>query len=157
MGKVLWRGGECQERRKRALVPSFPFGTAIYLCIYSAAGSHLNCLKQKVKSLSRVWLFATPWTVAYHAPPSMRFSRQEYWSGLPLPSPGDLPHPFSRDSTHVSCIGRRILYTVPPRKPSKTEFYTKSKVWWLLLCKMLSYYCITNSHSLANSWASIIL
>ena len=39
------------------------------------------------KSFSCVWLFATPWTVAYHAPPSMGFSRQEYWSGVPLPSP----------------------------------------------------------------------
>ena len=46
----------------------------------------------KVKSLSRVRLFATPWTVAYQAPPSMGFSRQEYWSGLPIPSPGDLPN-----------------------------------------------------------------
>ena len=40
-----------------------------------------------VKSLSRVRLLATPWTAAYQAPPSMGFSRQEYWSGLPLPSP----------------------------------------------------------------------
>ena len=40
--------------------------------------------KVKVKSLSRVRLSATPWTVAYHAPPSMEFSRQEYWSGLPF-------------------------------------------------------------------------
>ena len=43
--------------------------------------------------LSRVLLFATPWTVAYQAPWSMGFSRQEYWSGLPFPSPGDLPNP----------------------------------------------------------------
>ena len=43
--------------------------------------------KVKVKSLSRVWLFETPWTVAYQAPLSMGFSRQEYWSGLPFPSP----------------------------------------------------------------------
>ena len=42
---------------------------------------------------SRVRLFATPWTAAYQAPLSMGFSRQEYWSGLPLPSPGDLPDP----------------------------------------------------------------
>ena len=42
--------------------------------------------KVKVKSLSHVQLFATPWTVAHQAPPSMGFSRQEYWSGLPLPS-----------------------------------------------------------------------
>ena len=46
-----------------------------------------------VKLLSRVRLFATPWTVAYQAPPSMGFSRQEHWSGLPFPYPGDLPDP----------------------------------------------------------------
>ena len=45
----------------------------------------------KVKLLSCVSLFATPWTVVYQAPPSMEFSRQEYWSALPFPSPGDLP------------------------------------------------------------------
>ena len=43
--------------------------------------------KVKVKSLSRVWLLMTSWTAAYQAPPSMEFSRQEYWSGLPSPSP----------------------------------------------------------------------
>ena len=50
-------------------------------------------LKVKVKSLSRVQFFATPWTVAHQAPLSMGFSRQEYWSGLPFPSAGDLPNP----------------------------------------------------------------
>ena len=49
--------------------------------------------RKKVKSLSSVWHFATPWTVAYQAPSSMEFSRQEYWSGLPFPSPGELPDP----------------------------------------------------------------
>ena len=48
-------------------------------------------VKSLVKSCVR--LFATPWAVAYQASPSMGFSRQEYWSGLPFPSPGDLPHP----------------------------------------------------------------
>ena len=47
---------------------------------------------REVKSLSHVRLFVTPWTVAYQAP-SMRFSRQEYWSELPFPSPEDLPDP----------------------------------------------------------------
>ena len=47
----------------------------------------------KVKSLSHVRLFVTPWTVVYQAPPSIGFSRQECWSGLPFPSPGDLPDP----------------------------------------------------------------
>ena len=46
-----------------------------------------------MKLLSCVRLFATPWTVANQAPPSMGFSRQEYWSGFPFPSPGDLPDP----------------------------------------------------------------
>ena len=50
-------------------------------------------LKLKVKSLNHVWLFATPWTVACHIPLSVGFSRQEYWSGLPFPSPRDLPNP----------------------------------------------------------------
>ena len=49
--------------------------------------------RENVKSLSRVRLFATPWTVARQAPLSMGFSRQEYFSGLPFPSPGDHPNP----------------------------------------------------------------
>ena len=64
--------------------------------IYQGKGKEKTWKVQKghkVKSLSRVRLFATPWTVAYHAPPSMGFSRQEYWSGLPFPSPRDLPDP----------------------------------------------------------------
>ena len=48
--------------------------------------------KVKMKSLSRVRLFVTPWTVAYQAPPSMGFSRQEYWSGVPVPSPGHIDY-----------------------------------------------------------------
>ena len=47
----------------------------------------------EVKLLSRAWFFATPWTVTYQSPLSMGFSRQEYWSGLPFPSPGDLADP----------------------------------------------------------------
>ena len=57
----------------------------------------MSKVKVKVKSLSCVQLFVTPWTVAYQAryraPPSMEFSRKEYWSGVPFPSPGDLPNP----------------------------------------------------------------
>ena len=52
-----------------------------------------NIVKVKVRSLSRVQLFATPWTVAYQAIPSVGLSRRECWSGLPFPSPGDIPDP----------------------------------------------------------------
>ena len=50
-------------------------------------------VKMKLKLLSRVQLFTTPQTAAHQAPPSREFYRQEYWSGLPFPSPGDLPDP----------------------------------------------------------------
>ena len=55
--------------------------------------------ESQVKLLSRVWLFTTPWTVTYQAPPTMGFSRQEYWSGLTFPSPGDLPNPGIKPRT----------------------------------------------------------
>ena len=54
---------------------------------------HLFQMKVKVKLLSCVQLFVILCTVAYQTPPSMGFSRQEYWTGLPFPSPGDLPNP----------------------------------------------------------------
>ena len=63
--------------------------------------------------LSRVWLFATPWTVAQQAPLSMGFPRQEYWSGLPSPAPGDLPDPGVGPAAPVSCTGRQTLAVVP--------------------------------------------
>ena len=57
-------------------------------------GKYYLTLKwSEMKLLSCVWLFANPWTVAHQAPPSMGFSRQEYWSGLLFPSPGDLTDP----------------------------------------------------------------
>ena len=52
--------------------------------------------------LSHLRLFATPWTVALQAPPSMGFPRQEYWSGLPFPIPGDLPKPGIKPASLVS-------------------------------------------------------
>ena len=68
-----------------------------------------------MKSLSRVQLFATPWTVAYQAPPSMGFSRQEYWSGLPFPSPGDLPNPGIEPGSPT--LQADALPSEPPGKP----------------------------------------
>ena len=79
-------------------------------------------LKVKVKSLSRIRLFATPWTVAHHVPLSMRFPRQEYWSGLPFPSPGNLLDPeikpgsptLQADSLPREPPGKhKLLYSLP--------------------------------------------
>ena len=77
--------------------------------------SFSNAWKWKVKSLSHVWLLATPWTAAHQAPPSMGFSRQEYWSGLllvaqlcpTLCNPMDCSPPGS--SVHGACLEARIL------------------------------------------------
>ena len=69
----------------------------------------------KLKSLSRVQLFAIPWTVAYQASQSMGFSRQEYWSGLPFPSPGDLPDPGIEPG--FPALQAEALPSEPPGKP----------------------------------------
>ena len=73
--------------------------------------------KREVKLLSRVRLFVTPWTVAYQAPPFMGFSRQEYWSGLPFPSPGDLPNPGIKPGSPT--FQAVTLTSEPPGKSSK--------------------------------------
>ena len=72
-------------------------------------------MKVKVKSLSRVQLFATPWTVAYQASPSMGFSRQGYWSGLLFPSLGDLPNPGIKPE--FPALQADTLPSEPPGKP----------------------------------------
>ena len=84
----------------------------------------------KVKSLSHVRLFATPCTVAHQAPPSMGFSRQEYWSGLPFPSPGDLPDPeieprspaFQADALTSEPPGKPYLLKAQPKCYQKFGF-----------------------------------
>ena len=71
--------------------------------------------RKKVKLLSRVQLLATPWTVVHQAPPSMEFSRQEYWSGLPFPSPGDLPDPGIKPGSPA--LQADALPSEPPGNP----------------------------------------
>ena len=77
----------------------------------------LNMERKKVELLSRVRLFVTPWTVAYQVPLSMGFSRQDYWSGVPLPSPGDLPNPGIEPWYPSFQTG--TLPSEPPGKPKK--------------------------------------
>ena len=71
--------------------------------------------ESEVKSLSRVRLFVTPWTVAQQAPLSMGFSRQEYWSGFPFPFPGDLPDPGIEPRSPA--LRADALTSEPPGKP----------------------------------------
>ena len=78
-GSKVTADGDCSHEIKRCLLLGRKVMTNLLLLLLSR--------------FSHVRLFATPWTVAYQAPQSMGFSRQEYWSGLPFPSPGDLPNP----------------------------------------------------------------
>ena len=79
----------------------------------------------KVKSFSHAQIFETPWTIAHQAPLSMGFSRQESWSGLPVPSPADLPDPgieprspaFQADALTSELPGKPIINEGKPDKP----------------------------------------
>ena len=84
-----------------------------------------------VKSLSRVQLFATPWTVAYQAPPFMGFSRQEYWSGLSFPSPGDLPDPGIEPMSLTSPALQADSLPLKPsgKYPLNSPYTAKPKLW----------------------------
>ena len=83
---------------------------AVYVCVW----------------FSHVWLFATPWTVAHQAPLSMEFSRQEYWSGLPFPSPGALPNPVVEPGSPGSFLDA-------PNDPCfliLSPLYIPFPLWW---------------------------
>ena len=93
--------------------------------------------------LSPVWVFATPWTVAHQAPLSMGFHRQEYWSGLPFPSPKDLPDQGIKLISPVShALAGRFFTTESPGKPLSS-----------LICSYLTFYdsqycCCINDNGL---------
>ena len=89
---------------KLSLVPTYRHRLSAFYC-------------NAVMALNRVRLFATPWTVAYQVPPSMGFSRQEYWSGLPFPSPGDLPDPGIEPRSPASQAD-----ALPSEPPGKSHF-----------------------------------
>ena len=81
--------------------------------------------------LSCVRLFETPWTVAHQAPPSMGFSRQGYWNGLPFPSPGDLPDPGIEPRSPA--LEADALTSEPPRKPQHPSFLGEGQNLGLLM------------------------
>ena len=96
--REYWSGLPCPppgDLPDPGIKPMFPVSPALQAdsLLLSQRGSPLPSKRVKVKLLSHVRLFATPWTVACQAPLSMGFSRREYWSGLPFSSPGDLPDP----------------------------------------------------------------
>ena len=80
----------------------------------------------EVKLLSHVRLLAIPWTVAYQVLPSVEFSRQEYWSGLPFPSPGDRPNPGNEPKSPA--LQADASLSEPPGKPYDSSYVLENKV-----------------------------
>ena len=81
--------------------------------------------KVKVKSLSRVQLLATPWTAAYQAPPSMGFSRQEYWSRVPSPSPMLLPYFDANKRFFIMPFANISVFTSKKKKGMKNQYHVQ--------------------------------
>ena len=114
------------------LLSQSPKICSLQLCLFCCLAYRVIVtifLSEWVKSLSCVWLFATPWTVAYQDPLSMGFSRQEYWSGLPFSSPGDLPDPGIESQSPT--LQADTLTSKPPGKP---YHLSKFHIYVLIYC-----------------------
>ena len=107
--------GRAENLWQHLICQSIFFDHWLFTFLPYAKTPSLSLKWSEVKSLSRVRLFATPWTVACQAPLSMGFSRQEYWSGLPFPSPGDLPDPGIEPGSLA--LEADALTSEPPGKP----------------------------------------
>ena len=101
-----------------------------------------------MKSLSRVQIFVTSWTIAYQAPPSMGFSRHEYWSGLPFPSPGGLPDLGIKPGSPT--LEANALTSEPP---GKTNLVSQLLSYCFLLTFSTSCYYFWISNSLKGKEA----
>ena len=108
-----------------------------------------------IQSLSRIRLFATLWTVARQAPPSMGFSRQEYWSGLSFPFPGDLPDPGIEPRS--ATLQADTLTSVPPGKEEAPKFSNQLTLMWDTEQRMkVSLKCVSIKHQKMESESSLL-
>ena len=106
--------------------------THIYVCVFS-----------HVRPLTILW------TVALQAPLSMKFSRPEYWSGLPFPPPGDLPDPMIQPTSPTSlALEGRFFITEPPGKPTYIPTYTYKHVCVPMMYAYMYMYTHRHMHSL---------
>ena len=104
--KCIWEFSNCEPAKYMLISTIFEYFCFAFFFHYKSL--RLKCFLKHV--LSCVWLIVTSRTVAHQAPLSMEFSRQEYWSGLLFPPPGDLPDPGLNPMSCISFIGRWVLY-----------------------------------------------
>ena len=102
----------------------------VFMSLRRTLWTGISGLRSLCSDAQLCWLCATPWTAAHQAPLSMEFSRQEYWSELPFPPPGDLPNPGTEpESLESSCTSRRIIYQVDYSATRKALFHNVVHVW----------------------------
>ena len=123
---------KCHWRPHHTMCPlpnliTFPHIPLMNWCL---SWSHIKNIFAMYVLIVVVWRFTIPWTVTLQAPLSMAFPRQEYWSGLPPPSPGDLPHP-GIEPTSPALVGR-FLTAEPPGKPCCDNLDSSSSASLLL-------------------------
>ena len=116
-----------------------------------------------LSSCSHVWLFVTPCTIAHQLPLSMGFSRQEYWSGLPFPSPGNLPDPGIEPTSLMSpALSGEFFFTTEPTEEPWLSLvavnggyslgrYTSFSLWWVGLLRVQALGC--EGFSSCSVWA----
>ena len=134
---------------------------AVYLCVATTEKSHYEV---KAKLLSRVQLFGTPWTVAYQVPLPMGFSRQDYWSGLPFPPPGDLPDPGIKSNKQNSPMTQKLKLSDWKLKEllgwpkSSFSFLSKNKRHIFYLHQELSFlfFCFFLPRTLFNNVFTVL-
>ena len=115
--KKDFKAGKCSEEQR---------GSSVWLV---QSPNNPTSIKGKcvcaVSHFSRIWLFVILWTVALQAPLSIGFAKQEYWSGLPFPSPGDIPNPGIKPTSPA--LAGRFFISEPPGKPLSTCRSTKCR------------------------------
>ena len=121
-------------RRLNHLFVSHSYNSNRFLCGYIILLPFILSYQLKLHVLSRfshVQIFATPWAVASQALPSMGFSRQEYWSGLPFPSPGNLPNPGIKSWSPT--LQADSFPSEPPGKPDVKFCQAKNCKFWVMI------------------------
>ena len=116
----------CTKEKVLFLINKPNINTFGLKCLWQICVCVCVCVCVCTQSLSHIWVFATPWTVASQAPLSMGFSRQKYWSRLPFPPPGDLPNPEVKPRSPASpALAGGLFTTGPPANSSKSIYEIK--------------------------------